>query len=549
TQLYLRGEKEYKRQKLTSLLTPEEREYIKNNPSVKFAAEYDNYPASIYNFREAEWQGVCFDVIAEVEELTGLTFKLVSDEYTQWPEILNMLENGEVSVISELIRTPDREGRFLWPETPLFSDLYALVSKSEQHKVNFNEVWISKVGVVTNSAQNEMFERWFPNHLYKKEYPGYEHAFFALQNDEVDLLMASRNQLMALTHYQEQAGYKTNIIFNYTLVSTFGFNINEVVLCSVVDKALRMTDTKGIADEWTGRTYDYRRQMADSRRPWVIGAVSSLGCLVVVLCFLIILMLRGRTTERLAIEANIREQSLISDNEALDRLNRMKNEFFENMSHDFKTPLNVISTSVFNVIDMCDFELDKTTVKEVLGNANHEIMLMARMVDSAMKYSDLQDDRKEMEPLDIAPLLREGAETYRALLERNGNKLSIDIPPALPLVLGNGDMLLHVLSNILSNSNRHTRDGEISVRAFKENGMITVTVRDNGAGIKPDILQRIFDRGVSDGGTGLGLSICKSAIEAHGGTISAESENLQGAVLTFTLPLYTGPNDKEHENG
>ena len=247
-----------------------------------------------------------------------------------------------------------------------------------------------------------------------------------------------------------------------------------------------------------------------------------------------------KASESLSQIAQKREQELIADNEMLDRLNRMKTEFFRDMSHDFKTPLTVISTSIMNAADMLDFGLDKDEMRESLGVAQHETMLMSRMVDSAMKYSSLHDNEQDMKPLDLSLLLGEGAGTYRALLERNGNALSLDIPGPLPMVYGNADMLLHVLSNILSNANRYTRDGEIAIGAAVEDDIVAVTVKDNGTGIRPEMLPYIFERGISDSGTGLGLSICKTAIEAHGGTIAAKSEYGQGAAVTFTLPAYKG---------
>ena len=242
------------------------------------------------------------------------------------------------------------------------------------------------------------------------------------------------------------------------------------------------------------------------------------------------------------------EQLLGEKNELLDRLNRMKTEFFQNMSHDFKTPLTVISTSVLNAVDMLDFEIDKEDMRQSLDSAQREVMYMARMVDNAMKYSSLQDNRQNMGPVDISSLLRDGAATYRSLLERQGNMLLLDIPRSLPNIFGNADMLLQVLSNLLSNANRHTRNGKISISAVEEGGMIAITVQDSGTGINPEILPRIFERGVSEGGTGLGIPICKDAVEAHGGSISIKSEYRQGTAITFTLPLYVKNDGEEQEN-
>jgi len=452
-----------------------------------------------------------------------------------------MLETGEASVISELIRTPDREGNFLWPDTPLLTDYYALLSKSELRNAGTNEVWLYSVGVVIDTAPAELFDRWYPNHSGTKRYTSYEHAFNALRRGDVEMVMASRNQLLGLTHYEELAGYKTNLVFNYPLVSTLGFYKGEETLRGVVEKALRLIDVDSIDDYWTTRTFDYRERLSEARLPWFGGVIALLVALVVVLFILVTMVYTKRKSERNAADAELRRQALIADNEMLDRLNRMKNEFFQNMSHDFKTPLTVISTSVLNAKDMLDFELDKDEMSESLDNAQREIMRMARMVESAMKYSSLHDNRQDMVPVDIAQLLHEGAETYRALLERHGNSLSYDIPPTLPHVFGNADMLLHVMSNLLSNANRHTRNGDVSVVARcvmgKTRPEILVSVMDNGEGVKPDILPHVFERGVSESGTGLGLSICLTALEAHDGAIGIESDPGKGTTVWFTIPI------------
>ena len=251
------------------------------------------------------------------------------------------------------------------------------------------------------------------------------------------------------------------------------------------------------------------------------------------------LLIRLRQVQAL----EIREQTLVAENDMLDRLNRMKTEFFQNMSHDFKTPLTVISVNILDAVHMLDYELSIDELRENLDDAQREIMRMSRMVDSMIKHARGQDTKQDMKPLDIAILLNDGAETYRTLMERNGNVMIVKIPQTLPMVLGSADTLLLVLSNLLSNAYRYTRGGIIAVRAIEKDDMVLVTVQDSGAGIRAELLPHIFERGVSDGGSGLGLSISKSAIEAHGGSLIIESELGKGTAVTFTLPVYREDND------
>jgi signal transduction histidine kinase len=237
-------------------------------------------------------------------------------------------------------------------------------------------------------------------------------------------------------------------------------------------------------------------------------------------------------------EAKRRDEELVERNALLDNLNRMKDEFMQNISHEMKTPLTVISTNVINADDLLDFGADKTAIRLNLRSAQAEIMRMARMVDSTMEFSSAKEDRQMLEALDIAALIRSGAQAYHYLLKRRGNVLSLEIPDTLPPVYGNADTLSQVLSNLLSNANRHTENGEISVIAAGRSGTVEVAVRDNGEGVASEVLPHVFERGVSTEGTGFGLFICKSVMDAHGGRISLENNPGGGARATFVLPVY-----------
>jgi len=249
--LYKQGEKEYMRHKLFLRLTEEERDYINAAPVIPFAAEYDNYPVSFFNVRYNEWQGIAHDVLQEVEALTGLEFKIINESDTQFDELLRMLDSGDALIISELIRSHDRRGRFLWADSSFFTTNSALISKMELSNLSFNEVYSVKVGFGRNSVHSELFRRLFPFHDRTVEYDASGTAFDALVRGDVDLVMHSTIGLLRLTHYQELPGYKVNITFDHSFESTFGFNKNAVLLCSIVNKALLLIGICEISWNWT----------------------------------------------------------------------------------------------------------------------------------------------------------------------------------------------------------------------------------------------------------------------------------------------------------
>ncbi len=285
-ELYFLGEKELNRQKLAALLTPEEKAYIENNPIVPIAAEHYNYPLSIYNTYEKQWSGIFFDVLAEVEALTGLNFEIAHGERTEWPVLLRMLEAGDAYLIGELMPTDERQGRFLWPEKALLVDHYALITKADAPSVGITEVKDMAVGITTDTAYDELFRAWFPDHPNVVEFDNPDEAFAAVARGEIDMVMSSQRQLTALTNYLEMSGYKANIIFDQQSESIIGFNKEQAVLRSIFNKALSIIDVDGVAEQWTQKTYDYQAKMIKARQPWLIGAAALFLCVIVLMALL-----------------------------------------------------------------------------------------------------------------------------------------------------------------------------------------------------------------------------------------------------------------------
>jgi HD-GYP domain-containing protein (c-di-GMP phosphodiesterase class II) len=306
TELYSSGMYEYKKHKLLMSLTEEEKAYMQKNPVVKFVAEHDNYPISFYNTHDKEFQGICHDALKEIEKLTGFNFKRINNHYADWAVLFKMLEDGEASMVSELIATPKRKGNFLWPQTTIFTDYHALISKSELPNIDISEILYMKIGLVKDYAQTEIFNHWFPDHRYAVVYDNFNQAFEALERDEIDMVMGSEAQLYVQSNYREMPGYKANIVFNYPYSSTFGFNKNEKILRSIVDKALRLIDTKSISDHWMRKIFDYRKKMALSRLPWLIGAIA---LLLLVIALVLIMFYRNRKAgmRRVALQNTIME--------------------------------------------------------------------------------------------------------------------------------------------------------------------------------------------------------------------------------------------------
>ena len=316
-ELYRQGNQEYRKHKLFLQLTEEERAYIINNPVIPFAVEFDNYPVSFYNERESEWQGVCIDVLREVERFTGMKFEPVNDSTTEWTQLLHMLKTGEARMVSELVETVERKGRFLWPNNAFYLEEPALISKSEHRNISIDEIYSVSVGLSKGTVYAELFHRWFPNHPSVIEYGSHTEAFEGMVSGEVDMVMRSLGNLLYLINYRELPGYKANLIFEEaSFESKFGFNIEEELLCSIVDKAIAMVDTKTISGQWLHRTYDYRAKLleerAEAQKPFIVGTVIMLSVILSLVCTLLV---RSRTSEK-------KQESLVK--ERTSELSRQK---------------------------------------------------------------------------------------------------------------------------------------------------------------------------------------------------------------------------------
>lgn len=225
----------------------------------------------------------------------------------------------------------------------------------------------------------------------------------------------------------------------------------------------------------------------------------------------------------------------------LDRLTQSRRQMTADIAHDLRTPLTVIGGYVES---MRDGVLRPTP--ERLATVNGEVQLLRRLVDDlgTLAQAEGGDLRLNRAPLAPDALLRTIAHTYQALAADRGITLVVDAPADLPRFSADPDRLAQVFGNLVTNALRHTpKGGTVSFRARHEDGELKLAVTDTGEGIDPAELPRIFDRfyrgdkaRATHGESGLGLAIAKSIIEAHGGTITADSAPGHGTTMRIRLP-------------
>lgn len=263
------------------------------------------------------------------------------------------------------------------------------------------------------------------------------------------------------------------------------------------------------------------------------------GMLVCIFMSMLALLMGFSDTEIALSMATLRQQELDKTNRLLDQLNTMKTQLMANISHEMKTPLTVMSVSAQLCKELLATGANPKEIAANLDAITTEAGRLARMMGGVLELGSLQETGSgDLCHMDIAALLRNAAKVCRVILEKRDNVLQANIPRHMPPVNGNADMLMQVMINLLSNANRYTQKGVITIAAWAKGGVLTVEVSDTGTGIAPELLPRIFERHVTDaGGAGLGLSICKSIAELHGGEIQVAENPGGGTVVRFTLPV------------
>jgi len=244
-------------------------------------------------------------------------------------------------------------------------------------------------------------------------------------------------------------------------------------------------------------------------------------------------------------KAKENERQLSAKNAMLDNMYRMKTEFLTNISHEMKTPLTIMS----GYAELTEWQINEdTNSKDLRDNLlliTEEAHRLAQFVERLLGVYGAEDIITGIAKTSVPDVLNRVQILCKPILTTNKNKLSIEVDEKCSFVAANSSMLLQVFVNLVSNANRHTNNDTIKITAKRTNDNVLFSVRDNGSGISPELLENIFQRGYSShSGTGIGLSICKETVETHGGTIQVESELGKGTTITFTLPVY-----KENKEG
>ncbi|RKG93442.1 ATP-binding protein [Corallococcus terminator] len=242
-------------------------------------------------------------------------------------------------------------------------------------------------------------------------------------------------------------------------------------------------------------------------------------------------------------EAN---QQLRTANEQLGELDRLKSEFFANVSHEFRTPLTLMLGPTEDLLAGRSGTLPDEARRE-LERVHRNAGRLLKLVNALLDLSRLEAGPKEERfvPSDLAALTADAASSFRSAMERTGLLLTVDCPPLSEPVYVAPDLWEQIVLNLVSNAFKFTLQGGVTLRLREHGRKVVLEVEDTGAGIPAQELPRLFERfhrvpgtaSRTHEGTGIGLALVQEFARLHGGTVAVRSTEGQGATFTVELPL------------
>jgi two-component system sensor histidine kinase KdpD len=240
-----------------------------------------------------------------------------------------------------------------------------------------------------------------------------------------------------------------------------------------------------------------------------------------------------------ALRAAAEQSKLVTESE------RLSNALLNSISHELRTPLAAITSAASALAEAKEAagNFDRKMVEEIQEAAARLNRLVGNLLD--VTRLDSGHVRPKLDWCDVGDLI---STTVRSLeREMSGREVKIVVQENLPLARLDFTLMQQALANLLLNATVHTPpDSAILIQARHEAGELILTVADNGPGLPPELLTRIFDKFVRApdapaGGSGLGLAIVKGFVEAHGGRIAAANRPGGGAMFAINLPQKEKP--------
>jgi two-component system phosphate regulon sensor histidine kinase PhoR len=249
---------------------------------------------------------------------------------------------------------------------------------------------------------------------------------------------------------------------------------------------------------------------------------------------------------------------VLQDVAELRRLQRIRAEFVDNLSHELRTPITTIGLLTETLARDAEAAGQglPPRMRDRIGKLEVEIANIGQMVEELLDLARIESGGPpvHLDDVNVADVIAEAVERLRPFAERQGIGLATELDPDLPSVRGDASRLAQVVTNLVHNAVKFSASGgEVVAQAVRDGESVVVRIVDHGIGIDEDDQARIFERffkadrtRTGGGGTGLGLAIARHIVSGHGGTITVTSIPGQGSTFTVTLPAVRAAAEPAH---
>lgn len=504
-------------------LTDEELAYIKENPVIQVFCDPNWYPIERFNPKTDTYEGIAADLFREISKSTGLKFNFVKS--ANFTEAVNKMKKEEDGLLSGLTF------RYQW---------------GNEHQVSLTQPYISVGFMMIQKRNGEGTTIALPKGYYitkyiTEKYPNYHFLYYDTVEECID---AVRNGVATTTYANSyETEYFLNMPQNRILKSRAIYSVRQEVSIGVSKKAdprlfsIISKGLDGISDTEFLEMVRAHSVMSDDVGLLDIMYANPLQFVLIWVGFLILmfvlffLLFRARTRTK--------------ENQMLKIASEAKSDFLSRMSHDMRTPMNVI-------LGMSAYSLEIKPKKEELLEYMEKIRIsgeyLLTLINDTLDMSKIEKHKMELnyEPIRIPEILLILESVIGAKADEKKIHFQVDLEIEEQEYYKMDKLRLQqVLLNILSNSVKYTPSGgfvELKIQEIKRS-QDSVThqfmIRDNGEGMSDEFQSKVFQpfeqeknkKIVGETGTGLGLAICKKLVEMMGGTITFQSKKNQGTTF------------------
>jgi signal transduction histidine kinase/ABC-type amino acid transport substrate-binding protein/ActR/RegA family two-component response regulator len=523
----------------------DEKEYIANHPIIKIAVLRNDKPY-FYLDDKGIAKGVIPDYYEKLTGLIGLNFEFVI--YEQQTDAVEAVKNGDADVLgmfSDGIISGNDKGLRL---TKAYTTVNLVVlSRNGNSKTNGLTVAVKErtAAAVKNAIGPDKNRRFLI-------LPNAADIYQALQDGRADAIVCGLPSATWITNQTGGAGYNFSPLPYATVDLCGAVAYKNSVLCSILNKAISVSNYSFNSYVMSNTLQENTIKAFISRLP-----VTDLMILIIVLAVLVLALIytvfalnrhhKERTMLMAEKAANDQQKIRL---EAIAKSAEEKNQFFSNISHDMRTPLN----AVIGFSALAGREEVSPKVGDYLGKIQASGNLLLNLINDTLTISKLGSGKLQLklEPCSIMEVFQPIEISIKEWCDKKNIHFATDFLQLENRVIMVDQLNLQkIFLNLLSNAVKYTPEGgtiEYIAKSEIKDGeqlYVTIIVRDNGIGISAEFLPHLYEpfmqeqrAGYQASGTGLGLSIVKQLVELMDGTISVVSEKDKGTTFTVTMPFH-----------